>query len=98
MKHYLLIYDFIDGYIDRRPAFRGEHLRLAWAAAARGELMMGGALSDPADTGLLLFTSTEAAEVFARDDPYVTNDLVKTWRVREWVTVAGPWAANPVQP
>lgn len=98
MQHFLLIYDFIDGYLERRPAFRGAHLTLAWAAAERGELLMGGALSDPADTGLLLFTSREAAEAFAASDPYVTNGLVKTWRVREWMTVAGPWAANPVKP
>ena len=37
-------------------------------------------------------------EDFARTDPYVTNGLVKSWRVREWMTVAGEESTNPVRP
>ncbi len=36
------------------------------------------------------------AEAFAVDDPYVTNGVVKGWRVREWTTVVGPLAEGPV--
>ena len=98
MKHFLLIYDLAADYLERRPGFRGAHLKMAWAAAERGELLMGGALADPVDTAMLLFSSAEAAEAFGRADPYVTNGLVKSWRVREWLTVAGDLAANPVRP
>ena len=98
--HYLLLYDFVDDYAERRPAFRAEHLRLGWAAAERGELVLAGALTQPMDTGVLLFRGDSAAvaESFARSDPYVRNGLVRQWRVREWTTVIGEQAANPVRP
>ena len=62
--------------------------------------MLAGALTNPPDTAILLFQgdSPEVAEKFAREDPYVTNGLVKRWRVREWTTVAGKDAATPVRP
>lgn len=100
MKHYLLFYDFVDDYIERRTALRAGHLALAWAAAERGDLLLGGALTDQIDTGLLLFKgeTPDVAESFARTDPYVTNGLVKTWRVREWTTVVGDEAARKLRP
>jgi hypothetical protein len=74
-------------------------LQLAWAAQGQGELLLGGALTEPADTAVLLFKGDSAtvAESFARVDPYVTNGLVKQWRVREWTTVVGTDAATPVR-
>jgi uncharacterized protein YciI len=100
MKHYLLMYETAPDYLERRGAFRGEHLRLGWAAHARGELVLGGALADPVDGAVLLFRgeSPAAAEAFAAADPYVRNGLVKSWRVRPWSTVIGADAATPVLP
>lgn len=45
--YYLLTYDLVDNYLDRRAEFRDAHLALAQAAADRGELLLGGALADP---------------------------------------------------
>ncbi len=100
MKHFLLFYDFVADYLGRRAQFRDEHLRLAWQAQERGDLVLAGALADPADGAVLLFRSEDksAAEDFARSDPYVTNGLVTQWRVREWTTVIGEEAATPVRP
>ncbi len=100
MKHFLLIYDLADDYLARRPEFRGAHLAKAWASSEKGELVMGGALTGPVDTAMLLFRgeTPEVAESFAASDPYVTNGLVRSWQVREWLTVAGDLAANPVRP
>jgi uncharacterized protein YciI len=100
VKHFLLQYTFADGYLQRRPQFREAHLKHAWDAHDRGELLLAGALADPVDTGLLVFStdSPEPAEDFARNDPYVTNGLVTAWRVREWTTVVGATAASPVYP
>jgi uncharacterized protein YciI len=97
VRHFLLTYTLAPDYLERRPAFRAEHLALARAAAERGELLLGGAL-DPADEAMLLFAGEDAAtaEAFARADPYVENGLVAAWRVREWLTVVGEEAANPV--
>lgn len=100
MKHYVLIYDFVGDYLERRAALRSAHLDKAWKAQADGGLVLAGALSDPVDTGLLLFRgeTPEAAEIFARTDPYVTEGLVRTWRVREWITVVGEDAMTPLRP
>jgi uncharacterized protein YciI len=48
---------------------------------------------------MLLFhiDSPQAAEDFARNDPYVINGLVTRWQVRRWNTVVGTRAANPVR-
>ncbi len=98
--HYLLMYDFAPDYMQRRAEFRNEHLALAWQACERGEVVLGGVLTDPADTGLLLFQcdSPLPAERFAQADPYVKNGLVTRWRVRKWMTVVGEDASTPVKP
>jgi len=98
--HYLFIYSLSDDYLTRRTEFRAQHLALAWQAAERGELLLAGALTDPVDIGMFLFSgdSPAAAEAFANADPYVANGLIKSWRVRQWTTVAGPLAATPVRP
>lgn len=100
MKHYLLFYDVGGDYVEKRAAFRTSHLEKAWQAHDRGELVLGGALTEPADGAVLLFKgdSPHVAEAFAREDPYVTNGLVLRWRVREWTTVVGGEAANPIRP
>jgi uncharacterized protein len=100
MRHFLLFYELSGEYLARRPQFRDEHLRMAWDAHHRGELVLGGALSDPTDLALLLFAgeSPAVAEAFAMADPYVRHGLVTSWRVREWTTVAGEGAANPMRP
>jgi uncharacterized protein YciI len=100
MGHYLLFYEVGEEFLDRRAEFRSAHLAKAWAAAERGELVLGGALANPVDGAVLLFKGESAAvaESFAKVDPYVTQGLVRKWRVREWSTVAGPTAASPVRP
>ncbi|MBB3691990.1 YciI-like protein [Sphingomonas sp. BK580] len=94
------MFDFDDSYEARRAEYRNDHLTRAWAAADRGELVLAGALTDPLDTGLLLFKgeATEVVERFVRDDPYVNNGLVRRWRIREWATVVGADAASPLRP
>jgi len=98
MPHFLLSYELAPDYLERRPAFRDAHLALAWQAANSGELLLGGAVGDPVESALLLFTNAEAAAAFAAADPYVSEGLVRSWRVTPWATVVGPTAANPVHP
>jgi uncharacterized protein YciI len=98
--HYLLMYELAPDYMERRGQYRDEHLKLAWDAQARGEIVLAGALAEPADCAVLLFSaeSPEPAERFAAADPYVTNGLVTSYRVRPWTTVVGDDAFNPVRP
>jgi uncharacterized protein YciI len=91
MKYFALFYDIVDDYITRRAQYRDEHLRLAREAHGRGELVLAGAMTDPADRALLIFRAPDAsvAEDFARRDPYVINGLIKRWEVRAWNVVIG---------
>lgn len=98
MSHYLLRYTLAPDYLQRRAAFRDRHLALAWAAADQGRLVLGGAVGDPVESALLLFTDADAARAFAEADPYVAEGLVTRWEVLPWITVVGADAAMPVRP
>ena len=89
--HWLLTYDLADDYLERRTALRAEHLGLAQAAHERGELLLAGALADPADRAVFVFRADDpaAAEDFARRDPYVAAGLVTRWEVRPWTVAIG---------
>ena len=89
MPYFALFYEVVDDFVARRTPFRQEHLRLAEEAHARGELLLAGALSEPADLALLVFLCTDRGipETFANVDPYVVNGLVKKWKVRPWNNV-----------
>jgi uncharacterized protein YciI len=91
MAYYLLEYTLVDDYLQRRAEFRHDHLELARAAAQRGELVLAGALSDPADRALLVWSTDDPSVVedFAEQDPYVVEGLVTSWTVRPWTVVIG---------
>jgi len=99
MRHYLLFYDVVADYSERRVPLRPAHLAYAQRAVDEGALILGGALADPIDQAVLLFRgdSPEIVNRFAESDPYVLNGIVKAWRVREWTTVVGKQAAHGVK-
>jgi uncharacterized protein YciI len=77
--YWLLWYDVVDDYVERRAPLRAAHLLLA------------GALDDAADGAVLVFKADDAAvvEAFVQADPYVREGLVTAWRVRRWNVVIG---------
>ena len=86
----LLEYALVDDYLERRAALRDEHLALARAAHERGELLLAGALPDPYDRALLIWTADrDVVERFAEADPYVRHGLVTGWTIRPWNVVIG---------
>lgn len=98
MKHFLLFYEADGDYSERRKPFRAAHLAHARGAAARGELVLAGAFAAPVDGSALLFKgeTDEVVRRFAESDPYVVNNVVQRWRVREWTTVVGELALTEV--
>jgi len=96
--HYILFYDVIDDYLENRKPYRKEHIELARKALARGELVLAGDFADPADGAVLIFSGNHpgAAEEFAKNDNYVQNGLIKSWKVRKWNTVVGEGSTPPV--
>jgi uncharacterized protein len=89
--YYMLLYDVVENFVERRAPLREAHLKLVREAHERGELWLAGALVDPVDGAALVFTAEDrsVAERFAKNDPYVTGGLVKQWRVRTWNVVVG---------
>jgi uncharacterized protein YciI len=91
MKYFILTYLLTHDYMERRGDYRKEHLALADKYHKKGSLVMGGALSRPADKAVLIFRSekVELVQGFVEQDPYVKNCLVEDWDIREWTVVVG---------
>ncbi len=89
--YYMLLYEVVNDFIERRAPFREEHLEMVRSAHEGGELFMAGALSDPVDGAALVFKTEDRAvpERFAENDPYIKQGLVKSWKVRKWNVVIG---------
>jgi uncharacterized protein len=88
--HLILEYTLADDYLERRAALRDEHLAMLEQAHGRGELVLAGALPDPYDRALLVWTAEqEAVEKFVQNDPYVREGLVTHWTIRPWNVVVG---------
>jgi uncharacterized protein len=89
--YYMLLYDVVEDFVNRRTPYREEHLKLVHEAHQRGELIMAGALAEPVDGAAPVFRTNDSAvpKRFAQEDPYVKNGLVKDWRVRAWNVVIG---------
>ena len=90
MPYFALQYDVVEDFVNKRTPYRPAHLKEVREANGRGDLVMAGALADPAGA-LLIFRGADktVAENFAKNDPYVNEGLVKTWTVRQWTVVVG---------
>ncbi|APE04801.1 MAG: hypothetical protein CL600_12505 [Alteromonas sp.] len=98
--YFLLTYEVTSNYEQARAPYREQHLALAKAAADAGELCLGGAVADPADSAILVFkgSSKDVAEKFALNDPYVINGVVTRWAVRQWNVVIGAYTDITTSP
>jgi uncharacterized protein len=58
--YYLLLYDVVDQFAERRTRYRDAHLKLARTAADNGELLLGGARSPTrVDGAALVFKAAD---------------------------------------
>ena len=91
MAYFLLEYVLVDDYVERRAPLRPQHLELARAAADRGELVLAGALTEPIDRAVLVWSTDDSGpiEAFVAADPYVRNGLITSWTTRPWTVVVG---------
>jgi uncharacterized protein YciI len=94
--NYLLIYDVVDDYLERRAPHRDEHLKLAQEFVTRGALQLGGPLADPIDQAVLLFQAEDPSTVeeFVARDPYRRNGVVRSYRIRPWTIVVDSLGAK----
>ena len=85
----LLIYDYVEDIVERRAPHRPAHLELIGEWIADGRAVGGGATGDPPTGALIVFRESGDPEEFARQDPYVREGLVTSWRVEPWTVVTG---------
>ena len=88
---WLLTYDYVDDIAARRAPFREAHIGLVGDLHDQGVLVMAGAVGDPIEGALFVFTAEDQAvvEAFVAQDPYVAEGLVTGWQVRPWNVVVG---------
>jgi uncharacterized protein YciI len=87
---YVLLYESADDVASKAPVHFRAHEERIDLFHARGTLLLVGVFGDPqAEGSMAIFTTREAAEEFARDDPFVLNGVVRAWHVRDWHEVLG---------
>ena len=90
MPYFVLSYDVVEDFVNKRTPFRPAHLKEVRDAYDRGELVMAGALSEPAEAMLVFRVNDKSVvENFVNNDPYFKSGLVKAWKVRPWTVVVG---------
>ncbi len=91
MKTFAVFTQFVEGAAEKRAPFREAHLAHIRELHERGMLLMGGALQNPMDSGLLIFRaeSPEQIEQTLANDSYAKNGIWTKIVVREWSVVVG---------
>ncbi|MEA2633768.1 MAG: uncharacterized protein QOH92_535 [Chloroflexota bacterium] len=85
MRKYVLLYESADDVRSKAPMHFPAHVARWKEFQQNGTLLMIGTFGNPQDEGsMAIFTTRQAAETFARSDPFVLNGVVRRWSIREW--------------
>ena len=85
---YVLFYESADDVSSSAPLHYPAHRARFQDFHSRGLLLMIGIFGDsPEEGAMAIFTTREAAEVFAAGDPLVLHGIVRAWRIRAWSEV-----------
>lgn len=88
---YVLLYESAEDVAEKAPAHAPAHREHWHPFRERDELLLIGPFGDPQTQGAMaVFTTRQAAEEFARNDPFVVNGVVRAWEVREWDEAIDP--------
>jgi uncharacterized protein YciI len=86
---YVLHYETAQGGLEKAPQHFPAHRERWQKFVAAGTLLMVGPFTD-GKGAIAIFTTREAAEGFAKEDPFVVNGVVALWEVREWAEALVP--------
>lgn len=92
MPKYVLFYESADDVRTKAPPVFPAHVARWKEFQNRGTLLMIGTFTNAQEEGsMAIFTTREAAEAFAKSDPFVLSGVVRRWSIREWnEALAGP--------
>ena len=94
--HFVLFYDYVPDVLERRQPHRQAHLALVKDFKERGTFVMGGAMADPVDSALIVFTDRHSAESFALEDPYVSAAVASAVGDRHQLAVTDRYVQNGI--
>ena len=82
---YLLLYEYVEGMLERREPHRAAHLERIEAEREAGRILLSGPY-DPPSGAMIGFgdVSRDQVEAFATADPYFEAGLITSWRVEAW--------------
>ncbi len=91
MKTYAVFTHLVENAAERRAPHREAHLAHLRELHEGGKLLLGGALMEPMDAGLLIFRADNPAEIEAllATDAYARNGIWTKIVIREWNVVVG---------
>jgi uncharacterized protein YciI len=85
MMTYVLFYETAPDAMARIPEIYPSHRARVDAFHARGALLQVGTFENPIEQGSMgIFVTREAAEEFVREDPFVLNGIVASWKIWGW--------------
>lgn len=89
--YFLLVYQFVDDYLEKREAYRADHFQHVKAAQAKGAFFLGGAFEGGKEAGLIFrVDNVKEVKAFVKNDPYYQAGLVTSWEAKLWHVVIGP--------
>lgn len=87
---FVLQYHYTSDYMEKRDACRAAHLSRIAQAVKEGRILAAGVLpKEP--SALIVFRADSESEVlaFGRDDPYMTDGLIKSMDAEPWMVAVG---------
>ncbi|MFT3735169.1 MAG: YciI family protein [Rhodocyclaceae bacterium] len=80
----LMFYEMAADAMSKVQAHYADHVARLHEFKARGTLLMAGPYGMPPVGALGVFTTREAAEEFAKDDPFVVHGIVGRYTLHDW--------------
>ena len=83
-------YDSFEDAMSKAPDVIAAHTARSKELHAQGTLLMSGAFLNRAEEPLstmAICATPEAAEEYARGDPFVLNGMVSRWYIRKWANM-----------
>lgn len=91
MKTFAVFTHFVENAAEKRAPFREAHLAHLRELHEKGVLILGGALQNPLDQGLLIIRAESESDIeqILANDAYAKNGVWTKIVIREWNVVVG---------
>ncbi|HLK39667.1 MAG TPA: YciI family protein [Polyangiaceae bacterium] len=87
---YVLLYESAEDFRAKVPQHVEAHRALWKQFRDEGQLLLIGPFTDEPAGAMGVFGTREAAERFAKADPFVAHGVVARWTIREWNEALAP--------